>query len=798
MEWGSNRCAGLLIACSFMAACGGGSGSTPNPGRTTVAGNVALTTAGNLWQSTPGAAVRLVELDSTGTTTSILASTLADGAGSFRFELPAGRSIGLRLAVETTAASGERLRALALQDVVSLGPPSEAFAHALFSTAVVHAIGESDERLARFQNGATQMLALSPPLHSSLASVLEQYSALLEKDTVVRDALASLRSAGTLPATLGDVGGLFGIGEAIWNYDDTLLGPTVRRVTGHSLPGSYVATSEPVGGASTQTHGTRLTLRADGVSEEPFINASSLELAVAEVIGPEPIARFGLRIGETVDLIRVSNRPTISYSFDADGLPDRLSYASTLRVVGIESVSLAGTDVPVLRRERTYELSIALSAGGEIRIRQTQTEWAAPFCGVVREQSSTTITLPDGSSDVTDSRSTLTAGVFDSVSWPGRIRIEGAFRQTPFAFNAYPLALVDSNHFVEADVQPNAPPSITLNTVSALTGGQVASVRLADVNQDFFNRVVASPDGTKLFAVIGGHPVDSGTNVDASLPLAEAAARSATIVRLDARTLAEEVRVQLPPAPSALFPGRGFPRALVRDIAVSPADPRTFAVASVGLVLAQDSQITSILMPDVERFSGAGAFMTPDQVRLIGFDTARGSLMFDRSAGTPDGSLVSFDDQGLLPASLRGNGLPQLRTFGLPVSAYVNGSFDSVASSITTDALLLGQFNLAISKFDGRIITNNPFGVLGDRFSQPCRMQGLELACLTADGISLHSATDLRFLRLIDVQPAMRNNIGAITIAGSALFPVDTSRYMVVGRSTTDFMTIELPGYGGR
>ena len=236
-------CAGLVLAA--LGGCGGGgSGGEGAPAEGTpppqVAGTLSLIDgSGYSAEATAGREVRLVAINAEGSVTSVLARTSTTAGGRYAITLPATTRYGEGTAVEADDADGRPLRALVLGPVEDLSPASEAATQTYLAARGTYGAAFASEvsRLYRWQTATTTFLALTPyPPTGTSAGAVAALRDWLDDDVASRESRHALQSTGRLPATLGDIGGLQGIGTAAWEFADAGAGTSHLVVKPVSTP----------------------------------------------------------------------------------------------------------------------------------------------------------------------------------------------------------------------------------------------------------------------------------------------------------------------------------------------------------------------------------------------------------------------------------------------------------------------------------------------------------------------------------------------------------------------------------
>ena len=205
-----------LCLVAAIGGCGGGGGGTGSADEIT--GSISGAASDGGYRVLQNRAVELVAVDAQGAVLSVTGRSTSDTNGRYRLPIPAGQSRGTRLVVQTTTDEGVRLRAFVLDQDIEVNPGSEAFVQSLLAATapVVAGVQEAAPRVARLQSGVTLFLSLIPGREVTDSGRVAELKSWLARDPASVEALDALGRTGQLPASLRDLGGLFGIGTGAW------------------------------------------------------------------------------------------------------------------------------------------------------------------------------------------------------------------------------------------------------------------------------------------------------------------------------------------------------------------------------------------------------------------------------------------------------------------------------------------------------------------------------------------------------------------------------------------------------
>lgn len=681
-------CFGLLAACGSGGGDGGdaggegggngggvpiggdpgpGPGSSDTPLARTVSGKLSTLAAdGRIVDAGADQPVSLVVVDAEGTPGTELATARTAADGSFRFDLPAGQSVGAGLALVAPDGAGGRWRALVLGGAVDLGPASEAHTQEFVTARAARgsAFTESPQRLSRLQRNATLLMRLMNARSAQPQSAVAALRHWLRQDPAAAAAFASLAGSGALPATLGDIGGLFGAAGGAWEVVDRDQGR--RTLSAVQVPGSSTDLywrNTAAGAAPLQP--ARLRVENDGVSLIWQAETDPATRVLLDLIGANQVAAFSLETGVRLRLTAV-DRATTGYDFDGDRREDRLQYRIDQTARGIETITAFGAPRQVLRVDYRSELAIVMSGGGRpLHVVEARSQWSLPFAGPVREESTVTSTDTAGRTTTLSTQRTTERAVVNSVSWPGGVHVAAVPLRVPAHYSfTTPLGVTDDLRLSFGGSVPG-PCCILPNGLSSrdLTGA-AADADIVVPNSGYGTRRFVSPDGTRLYLVTSQPLPPEFDGRRYAMDPAEAARHGAVIVRYNARTLQEEARIVLPPRPSGRAPGLAFARNMVSGLLISPVDPTHFVVAGVDAQLVRGTEVAPRFLrnDDSEAVQLDGRVTLSDfQVTLRGWDAARHEIWVELNGGGPLGRVAPISADGFDPAAVR-PGLPYMFT----------------------------------------------------------------------------------------------------------------------------------------
>lgn len=585
------------LLCStvvVLAACGGGGGSGADaplpvaaPSRTVFSGTVS--DMGSRHVAVPVAAGREIGLYSTdlsGTPGSLLAKTTTAEDGSYLLTAPDNTTPGVGLLIQTTDATGLPLRSLALGSKVHVGPSSEVVTRALVAAQASYgqAFKDSVERLAKFQRAAEQFLDLMGLNASDNVSALGELSEWLVADPASHEVLSQVALSGTLPASIGDVGGMYRLGTAAWEAKvDDSASETTSTVFSPANGGEftfYRRTPDDylTGLASSMTAVVRMT--GDGaqyIVSPGMLSANGNVQVWAKRIGQYPMAHFGTVWGVVDTLSSVAGQ-TVGYTYDNDQIEDSFTYKLDRTIVGVEAIEAGGRTTRALRIDTTETLVIILSKGGEIRSVARTSSWHVPFVGSVLSQTTLDLTDANGVKTTGTSTETLVRSVVNDMSWPARVHVQTVVNKLPGASADFkPVALLDpstalymsNDRFMVVDPQKGAVLAEAL--IPSLPNMAKRLVRIA-------------PDRSVVYVVVSPSHLDQSTTTAFAQDLSGAANGGAWVYRLDARSLVQQLQIQVPPRLSDKAAGQGFAQSYVGSAVVSPLDARQLVLSSIDVV----------------------------------------------------------------------------------------------------------------------------------------------------------------------------------------------------------------------
>lgn len=759
-----------LLCLTWLSACGGGGGGSETggvPEPTSIEGRLLrLSSVGRAVPAPSGAGVRLYALDQSGSPTGIpVSSTITDSQGRFRLDLPDGTSMSQDLLVEGDDGAGGHWRALAVTRTVELGPGSETIVRELLAIRNERRspFAVETRRLGLLQYNAALALGLVENRSSEPRGAVRDLRRWLLIDPAVSSALASLRSSGRLPTTLGDIGGLFG---ATPTAMDTLDANGVRRlfaVTPWELDPSKLIVSERTEGDTTSSGHERWELAGDGIHLVTASSNDAVTLALLDAIGSHSRASFDLTEGRVQRLATV-HASTERVDFDGDHVVDELTYTLDQTVIGTETVEVFDDGRPALRVDFRIRLVIDLSRGGSLSSTESVSQWLLPFAGPVLQTTRVAVTDKDGrTTEQTMTRRAIRSAQLD-VSWPGPVRLRAAplaataGESLPHAFAAGPDTLL-----LLANSAPGATwgGDLGLFVRDADSGEAVADLVHANTGSSL--RYFVSPDGRKFYVCQDkALPPEWSTVVHTTTP-AEAAALGATIVRYDAETLTEEARIALPPRPSQLVPGMAFPRNRVHSMLISPTDPNEFVAGSEGgAVLVRD---TTFAAQTLVHPTGGEVLLTDGRARLVGmvalrgWDASRNEIHFEIDGGGPYGRIVPVAPDGLDVADARQ---------GLPLLASLAGTYPSEAvfDRMTTNRAYLSRYRVAIDTATGAVIADLASSDDIALSVARCTWHAEQVVCVNGSEIVELSPSDLSVMRRLSLHVDLRRIAGGIVPSG--------------------------------
>lgn len=370
------RVIALLALCSAVVACGGGGGggSSPvNPGASSVdiVGRASVLGGAGAPENAPGGLiVQLRALAADGSIGAPTATTTTGADGRFSLRTMQAAALGIQAVVEVIEGS-RVLRGFAQGAWVEVSPASEAVFQEV--SAAVRQRGalpsESPSRFARFVVAATQFLHLTDVHANNLGSAVSEMRAWLTVDPASRVALDSLRASGMLPPTLGDLGGMHGLGRAASVSTDTAgqVYQVAMRYRADNGGEFDVWKSSPNDAFQWLTGSPDMVLRMNGDGVEVKSSIDAL-LPLDHYFGGVRIARFGVPEGGGESMAVVSGK-TAGVSYDSDRVEDDFQYTSMLRNVGYEAITHDAQSTRTLHLQRVDRVVVSLSAGGITPVR---------------------------------------------------------------------------------------------------------------------------------------------------------------------------------------------------------------------------------------------------------------------------------------------------------------------------------------------------------------------------------------------------------------------------------------------
>lgn len=776
-----NHWAALLLTAALVA-CGGGSGGgatpTTNSGGGAVEvildpgadnGTINLTAAltGGLWvlnedgstaAASAGHEVQLVSLDALGRPGAVLASTRTDASGRYVLPLPAGRTPGLDLGLVADDGAGGLWRAVALNADTEIGPGSEAATAELFDALGAQDGSAAGIRLGLFYRNASLVLTLQDPGRSTPAAAVARLRERLRADPDAAAALQALRSGGGLPATLGDIGALFGYTARaieLLDSDEGLRQELAQPVSGS--PGAWTLSDTSVA-TPQDSNQARLQLEADGVTQQSLQTSDAETQLLLGLLGPYRIESFQLPMGVELTLAQ-RNAPTTGLDFSGDNIEDRYQFSQRQKVLGIEPIDALGRRWRALKVETVTELQILMSNGGSASTRSQVQRWLVPQLGAVHTVFNVVAQGRDGQTSTLAGTRVPGRAVAAETSWPGGVHLDATPAPTPSNLS-FPRTLG-----LTADEQLTIEGGVFLQCCTGHLGLALRPLAAPAVSAELLvdpgalgSRAYLSPDGTRLYVTTSQAVPENGSFVTA-LPMDQAAALGATIVRYDARTLREEARFQLPPIPSVRQPGLGFPRMTVRSMLVSPLDPTHFVATGVDAVLMRGTSAAALALgggiDNEQPLTGNSLRMLTDQVRLLGWDADRNELRVEINGGGPLSRAVPVTAAGLVASAQRDS---------VPVLFNLNTGFlnlDAMYDRVDARRIYLNGYRAVHDADTGTL--------LGDLSQQAdlalrgagCTLRGEAVACLTGEHLYLLDATTLAVQRQLPLQGDLRRQIGA-------------------------------------
>lgn len=790
------RLAACLLAL-VLSGCGGGGGSDaptsggaggPPPATRSLTGTATvLASDGRIIDAAAGRVVLLAPLDAQGQIGEPIATTRTATDGTFKLELPAGVEPGASLALAMADDHQGQWRAIAMRDTVDIGPASEAFTQEFVAMRAARgsAFVEPVVRLVRFQHSATLMLRLLGPGGTDSAGALPRLRRWLLADPAVAGAFASLRDAGTLPATLGDIGGFAGFARGA---SDSVDSDGRHKMSVLPTPGTndewqIVDTLD----GQMPSQPSTMRLEADAVTAVNIASQDSTSYVLLRLIGPHTVASFAIETGATKALTSV-NRATTGYDFNGDTAEDQLSYRIDQTTRGIESISIFGATMDTLRIDFRTELVLTMSGTGrQVKVVETRSQWSLPFAGPVRTDTAIVATDEQGQATNLSSQRLAERVVVNDVSWPGRVRLSVSNLHEPASYQfTSPLAVTSDLRFLFGGYVPGEcclmDQGVSIRDLAA--GNVIADVLIR--HSTLQSRLFVSPDGSRVYMAMSKElpPETQGSPV--AIDPARAAAYGATIIRYDARTMQEEARVVLPPLPSKLNPALAYARNHAPQLVISPSDPTHFVVAGLDALLVRDTTVAPLALEPVSSpeaaLPGGGARILVNQVFLRGWDVGRNELWFEYNGGGPLGRVVPIAADGFRPEQVRD---------GVPALFALIASFDSWSTydRITSDRIYLEGNTTVIDKATGALLRRLSQAGEPSYHGTQCAPRGMGIVCNSGYTLFLMT-TDLQELSRVALQNDLRvmaNGTAAAGLIDRIFVTADGSLiYMAYDLSKTD------------
>jgi hypothetical protein len=345
-----------------------------------------------------GTSVQLIRLNATGTSFTVLTSTMTSG-GRYSFNLT---SLGLQpssdLAVRV-ANGAVQMRAFVTGSNVDMDPVSEA-AVQLVLEQILATPG------ATISHYSVQELADLSESIKTLSSVKQLTAGLNVADTItsIRNTVAAepglmafmtaASGDGQTTEGPGDVGKYFPFEQGnTWRYEGTvsLTGtPTVNYSDSTSITGTKV-----IGGVTTtvileENHNNEGTPEEDYEVKDSrstilYGNNDSSDFITPQLV-PLRGVHFPLVEGVVVELVN-KNGLNSGLDLDGDGKQEKVNIQLEYTVLGFETVMVsAGTFFNAAKVEiRQTDTYFSSAFGGSATIKQTLTEWRAPGVGFVKK-----------------------------------------------------------------------------------------------------------------------------------------------------------------------------------------------------------------------------------------------------------------------------------------------------------------------------------------------------------------------------------------------------------------------------
>lgn len=763
----------LGAAVLVLSACGGGGGggsAGPAAPQSIDGSATELSPAGGIQPAAGGRTVELQSIDSAGAVRTTLATTATDSAGRFRIDVPPTSQLGWSLALSISHGDGSRSRAFAFDTEADIGPASEALFRLLLDGPTAAQAGTDPiGRLGRFQRAVVTFLNLLEPRSRTSERLIDELQRWLRDDPASKAALRELRQSGRLPGTLGDIGGLFGMGRAGWVWQDSADGERTFVIRQSATdPNIYESFDTiPVLPGEFPKLGTTARSRWRLVDDQLEVSrdylppgSTAAEQLANEFVSGLRLSRFGERTG-AVRHTTYLPRKTIGVTFDADQLEDDISREVDTTVRGAESIAAFGTQVRSLRIDYEIKTTIQLSAGGSIEIVENRTDWCVPYAGIVRTQSTFLTTDAAGRKFGSERNRSLQRGVLNDTSWPGRVHVTRIDR---VAFsNLVPIVGIDATPDGKLLFVGKDEPSIF--RVDPDTG-QVLAERTVPSTAPWLPRFQLSPDRTKLYYFSAATRFSgSPSNSLFSTPLADANAAGGLLIRYDALTLQEELRVTLPAHPSSVVSGHGFARRNVVTMAISSSDATQALIdTDAGVMLLRGDTFAPLTMvePTHEKLFLENGLLDAGGTSLLAWDGNRAEVYALHFPPWPAaGSYV------VIPISVDG---PELARSRPGVEFSISRANDAVFGN----RLFLFDFGYVFdtatgAKLGQSSLARSPTLDFSALYDSRCAYDRDDIVCQFNDGLYRLSPNDLSTQTVLSYQSTLRSLSGN-TVPGGGSF----------------------------
>ena len=771
-----------LCLLAAIGGCGGGGSGTGSADEVT--GSISGAASDGGYRVLQNRAVELVAVDAQGAVLSVTGRSTSDTNGRYRLPIPAGQSRGTRLVVQTTTDEGVRLRAFVLDQDIEVNPGSEAFVQSLLAATapVVAGVQEAPPRMARLQSGVTLFLSLIPGREVTDSGRVAELKSWLARDPASIEALDALGRTGQLPASLRDLGGLFGIGTGAWESRDDAYGARqyVTRASPSDARDQYtydITAPLSTGGALgvTTIPLSRVRVQDDGFTiVEDYIPASGIDAttrAFNQLFAPARQVRFGQPVGQTG---RVSYAPTktADISFDGDNLPDDLTRTVEATPTGVELINAFGTAVKALRVSTVTTLAIELSGGGQVRVIERRTDWCVPFAGVVRSVRVIEFTDASGRVQTFAPRTIeLTKGVLNDVSWPGRVWLKQLPFEMPTDISSLSAlgAVAGGQGVLFADSASLDPSATTMLVVDSQTGAIRA--RQAVPQGPAVVQLHLAADGSKVHVIRSAPSQDS--YLLRSVPVAQAQLEGALIARFDAATLTLENTLILPPRASLLASDRAFSRASIRRVLVSPN------AGTSQLVI--ETQVDTLLL-DGNQILPATLQWPGGESMFLGEATLSRTILYpnfwDGDRNEIHLSTAGFSGEAelkIVPAKANGLDLAQSRQ-APQFLLNRNGVRTTWNDRVSGNVKYANNLTLAFDVRTGELLGTAAFSDSGasSPYQTPCQLVPLHMLCVRGSTLQFLDRTTLQLVQTLDLNTALRR------VSGSTLGP-GSPHVIVVG-----------------